>query len=322
DPLLATWQYGLGRAAAWTSDVKGQWATDWIKWNGFNTFIAQLTSWVLPQPADEGLQTMFASDGEQTVLEVTSEDADGRPRDLLDTHATVVGPDSPAGSGQALVSQAITLTQVAAGRYRGRLPAVQPGTYLVRVTQQDAGGTPVASATTGLIVPYSPEYKSLGEAASVLPELSRATGGQVLAEPELAFAPLARPASRVQPIWPTLLLAAALLFPLDVAARRLRLTRGDAQRVWAWMRTPLRRRGAAVAPRPRALSTLFAARDRAIGSRSQRMAQPASPVVEDERPSRPPPESREPSPELPASPEAMAARLRRAKDRARKSRPG
>ncbi|HET7087407.1 MAG TPA: VWA domain-containing protein, partial [Anaerolineae bacterium] len=46
DPLLATWQYGLGRAAAWTSDVKGQWATDWIKWNGFNTFIAQLTSWV------------------------------------------------------------------------------------------------------------------------------------------------------------------------------------------------------------------------------------------------------------------------------------
>jgi uncharacterized membrane protein len=320
DPLLATWQYGLGRAAAWTSDVKGQWATDWIQWNGFNTFIAQLTSWALPQPADEGLQTMFASDGEQTVLEVTSTDADDRPRDLLDTHATVVGPDSSVG--QAPVSQAITLTQVASGRYRGRLPAVQPGTYLVQVTQQDADGTPVASATTGLIVPYSPEYKSLSEAASVLPELSRATAGQVLAEPELAFAPLARPASRAQPIWPALLLVAALLFPVDVAARRLRLTRGDAGRIWAWMRTPLRRRGAAAAPRPRALGTLFAARDQAIGSRSQRIAQPASPVVEDERPSRPPPESKEPSPGLPASPEAMTERLRRAKDRARKSRPG
>ena len=30
EPVLAVWQYGLGRTAAWTSDLSGQWTSDWI----------------------------------------------------------------------------------------------------------------------------------------------------------------------------------------------------------------------------------------------------------------------------------------------------
>ena len=30
DPLLAQWQYGLGRSVAWTSDSTGHWAKNWI----------------------------------------------------------------------------------------------------------------------------------------------------------------------------------------------------------------------------------------------------------------------------------------------------
>src|SRR5690606_7658638 len=30
DPLLAQWQYGLGRSVAWTSDSTGRWAKSWI----------------------------------------------------------------------------------------------------------------------------------------------------------------------------------------------------------------------------------------------------------------------------------------------------
>ncbi len=308
DPLLATWQYGLGRAVAWTSDAKGQWATDWIRWEGFNTFVAQLTNWVLPQPADMGLQTAFTSDGEQTLLEVTSKDAAGRPRDLLDTRATIVAPD--------LVSQAITLTQVGPGRYRGELSSPQPGVYVAQVTQQDVGGTPVASTTAGWVVQYSPEYKLANAAASVLPELARATGGQAIADPALAFAPIAVPASRAQPIWQTLLLIAALLFPLDVAARRLRLTREDAQRLLNWARVPLERRR--TAPATRALGALFAARDRARSARTVKASPPrqsSAPI-----PPQAQPESKNKVVPPPASPETTTERLKKAKDRARKSR--
>jgi Mg-chelatase subunit ChlD len=334
DPILATWQYGLGRSVAWTSDAKGQWAADWVKGNEFNTFIAQMANWVMPQPADEGLQTAITSDGGQTAIEVTSRDpasAGGRPRDFLDTQANIVGPD--------FVSQTVTLAQVAPGRYRGEVAASQPGTYLVQVTQRDATGNPLAGTTAGLAVPYSPEYKTRDLAGlETLRGLIRATGGQEIADPALSFAPFARPAARTQPVWPALLLIAALLFPLDVAARRLRLTRGDVERLVAWARSPLeRRRMAAVAPRPRALSALFAARDRAardraLGARSRPTQSstgksPIESAMQDARSADSLPQevsSKGQGAQLPptplASPEAMAERLKKARDRARRSR--
>ncbi|MBI5029338.1 MAG: VWA domain-containing protein [Chloroflexi bacterium] len=306
DPILATWQYGLGRAVAWTSDAKGQWATDWVKWSGFNSFVAQLTNWVLPEPSDPGLQTTFVSEGEQTFLQVTSKDTAGRPRDFLDTRANLVAPD--------LTTQAVTLTQVAPGQYRAAMPSSQTGVYLTQITQQDASGTPIASSTAGLIIPYSPEYKLLDSNASVLPELARATGGHEAIDPTMAFAPFAKPAARAEPIWTTLLLLAALLFPLDVAARRLRLTRGDVQTFVAWARQSSAQRPAATAPR--ALGTLFAARDRARTSRVTQVKPPAQVAA------KPPSQSKSSEVSAPpaSSPEAMTERLKKAKDRARKSR--
>ena len=32
DPVLAAWQYGLGRAVAWTPSVESPWAEDWPNW--------------------------------------------------------------------------------------------------------------------------------------------------------------------------------------------------------------------------------------------------------------------------------------------------
>lgn len=302
DPLLATWRYGLGRAAVWTSDMKGQWASDWVAWDKFNTFAAQLANWVLPQPADEEMTAAITSDGAQTIIEVSG-------RDFLETQATLVGPE--------LVSQTVTLAQVAAGHYRAELPVSESGTYLMQVVQRDADNTPVAGTTAGMVIPYSPEYKisqSL-EGSQKLQSLAHATGGQMIAEPALAFAPFARPATHTQPIWPAMLLAAALLFPLDVAARRLRLTRADAQKLLAWARSPFQRRAAA--PRPRVLGALFAARERAFRRSNIQAPERASVRLE-------PPKTQDAggaakqSPPPPSSPEEMAERLRQARDRARK----
>ena len=48
DPLLARWQYGLGRAAVFTSDAKTRWATDWVTWKGYDKFFTNLTRDLLP----------------------------------------------------------------------------------------------------------------------------------------------------------------------------------------------------------------------------------------------------------------------------------
>ena len=42
DPLLASWQYGLGKSVAFTSDAKARWASDWLEWPGYAKFWTQL----------------------------------------------------------------------------------------------------------------------------------------------------------------------------------------------------------------------------------------------------------------------------------------
>ena len=42
DPLLAWWRYGLGMCVAFTSDAKNQWASEWMTWDGFSRFWAQV----------------------------------------------------------------------------------------------------------------------------------------------------------------------------------------------------------------------------------------------------------------------------------------
>src|SRR5690606_6853280 len=42
EPILARWRVGLGYAVAWTSDVKNNWAIDWLRWDNFGRFWGQL----------------------------------------------------------------------------------------------------------------------------------------------------------------------------------------------------------------------------------------------------------------------------------------
>ncbi len=48
DPLLVRWQYGLGRAAVFTSDAKNRWAANWVTWPGFDKLWANIFRDLLP----------------------------------------------------------------------------------------------------------------------------------------------------------------------------------------------------------------------------------------------------------------------------------
>ncbi|MGC9320552.1 MAG: hypothetical protein ACP5KN_21135, partial [Armatimonadota bacterium] len=274
----------------------------------------------LPDPAEENLQVAIRLDGADATFHVDATDEEGRPRDLLETEVRLVGPD--------LAAETVSLEQTAAGRYEGSTAISEPGTYLVHVVQRDDRGDPVAQQTTGLVVPYSPEYRRTGGGQTLLDELARATGGEVaLAQPQAAFAPMEQPVRRARPLWPALLLMAALLFPVDVAVRRLRLTRADWQQLLAWIQG--RRPWPAARARraePAVLSELFQARDRAQRRSMRATGEPSadSPVVATPSRSYQTPARRsEPSHDerkrkTEPSDEDALARLRKARDRARR----
>ncbi len=93
DPLLAQWQYGLGRSVAWMSDSTGRWAKSWIGWDGFSTFFSQMVGWTFPGEESGGIEASFLDRGGRTYLRVESVNEDGSARDFYKTQVALVGPD-------------------------------------------------------------------------------------------------------------------------------------------------------------------------------------------------------------------------------------
>ena len=235
DPLLAQWQYGLGRAVAWTSDAREQWAAPWIGTAEFGTLTAQLVAWTLPPQDAEGIDVRFsAGDAGELNVEVTSVDDESGPRNFYRTVLRLVSPE--------LEPTQTILEQVGPGRYAGTIRAEEPGAYLVRIAQtfEDADGTDAASRTLGVVSPAADEYRRLGIDADALRSYATAGGGRAHAlepEDESDPGPWAHDIQATAfptPIWPWLLVLAIVFVPIDVGVRRVALSMADVRRARAW----------------------------------------------------------------------------------------
>ncbi len=171
DPVLAQWQYGLGRAVAWTSDAQGRWAANWVAWDGFNQFFSQLVSWTFPGEESGGMEAEFITEGDQVRLQLRSVESDGTPRNFFDTVAGITNP--------SLDVNEVRLDQVAPGVYEAPLGQLTPGAYALRFVQTKPGETPLAR-TVMLIAPTPAEYRLLGTNERLLAALRGATGGEAL----------------------------------------------------------------------------------------------------------------------------------------------
>jgi Ca-activated chloride channel homolog len=275
DPLLAQWQYGLGRSVAWTSDSTGKWAKNWVGWPGFDRFFTQLVGWTFPGEETGGIEAAFETLGGETRLHVESVDTDGSPRDFYSTMATVVGPD--------LEPHQVTLDQVAPGVYEQDLGEIDSGAYAVRITQTRAGA-PALGRTVGLVEPVAAEYRLLGVNLPFLAALRGATGGREIELPTDPWIHDLQATSSFTELWPWLLVLALLLWPLDIALRRVSLGRRELVDARAWVGRRWRSRGRA-APRTAASEGMLAARERAAGGAARAAllrgpdAPPAGPSV-------------------------------------------
>ena len=219
----------------------------------------------------------------------------------------------------------VPLKQVGPGQYQAVDPR-RPAGHLPGLAGRSNNDQPMGQMTLGLVVPYSPEYRAGGANRGLLDELARITGGGPLTEPVQAFLHNLPAAGSAREIWRTLLLIAALLFPIDVALRRLIISRRDMQTARAWVieRLPGRRRTAGEREAP-ILGRLFNARERA----RTRSAVPPAEVKPSSGQRTPPASGPVPPPEQPSEKSAQPpaqqtppadslARLREAKKRARR----
>ena len=209
DPVLAAWSYGLGRSVAWTSDSNGAWTGGFLHSPTSGTLFARMVAWTLPGSASQ-LQIEAQPSGDALQVDVTGPQTAGAT-----VSVGVVRPD--------LQSSSEDLVAVAPGHWQGRIGGTSVGTYLLHAALK-TNGQVKAQADRAVSVPYSPEYLQLGRDDGLLRQVARDGAGVVLAKAALAWAQKILPVPISSEIFWPLVLLAALLWPLDVAMRRITLS--------------------------------------------------------------------------------------------------
>ena len=196
----------------------------------------------------------------RTSLHIESVEADGSPRDFYQTHAR-------AWWGRTSSRTTSRWPRSRRASTRRPLGEVDPGAYAIRVTQTKPGSSPLGR-TVGLVAPTSAEYRLLGTDEAFLGSLRAATGGTVVTTALQPWAHDLQTTSHFTDLWPLLLILALLLWPLDIALRRVSVGRRELALARGWVRG-LGGRRRATAPRTSTGASLLAARERATGAPSR-----------------------------------------------------
>lgn len=216
DPLLAAWRVGLGKVTAWTSDGGEKWSAAWASWDGFSDFWSAVVRGTFPLTGSEG-ERIEASIADE-LMTITLEGAEAWSAGTQPV-ARVSYPDG--------TSEEVRLDRVSDFEFEAVAPARQGGTYAVGISVEGSGGETVvlsALATRSFAAEFLPGEPD----ADLMGSISAATGGrgEIAAAQAFDAEGLEEGVTEKQYRW-WFLLAAALLWPIDVALRRLRLSRRE-----------------------------------------------------------------------------------------------
>jgi len=207
DPVLARWQYGLGRVLVWTPGLDNSWSASWRQ--AESAFWSDALHWTLRGPtiaADTPLLDGAPSPNEIRIDTLANA---GTPIELQRLSIEV---RTPGGVVTHLQS-----TQMGPGLYRAPYPFTTMGVYTVTVRPLTGDGSPTQAL---LSVPYSREYLPMASNASLLSALSAATMGTVLREPDQLASPRGDSATTLS-LWWAFALTALLVYMGGIVVGRV-----------------------------------------------------------------------------------------------------
>jgi uncharacterized membrane protein len=274
DPLLAHWQYGLGRSVAFTSDARARWASQWLPWGQYRQFWSQIAQWALRRVENTDFASEVTVDKGRGVISVEAVDEEGNFQNFLELNARVV---DPTGEGQDL-----RLEQTAPGHYEARFDAASVGAYTINLMQME-GENLIGTQMIGTSLNFSPEFSTSETKWNLLNRLAEISRGKVFTELSMAADPFHHDRLKTfQPkdLWEWLLRFSILLFPVDVALRRIQIDREEWIRAYRWIvaRVFFWTRTEPAVTRDESLGALLSRRDavRASRDREPPVIQPVS----------------------------------------------
>ncbi len=237
DPILAHWQYGLGKSVAFTSDASVRWTKDWPGWGKYRAFWEQHIRWAMRPGGNADMRISTEQVGDKTKVTVEALDSKGERLNFVRFAGRAAGPN---GS-----SQNVELRQVGPGRYEGTIDTAASGAYVMNLRylspNPDAPGqTREGNIQAAVTRPYADEFKTLQDNAPLGKLVAEITGGRVVdQDPRQADLWLRKDLKMPidqRPIWILVAIISLGAFLFDVAVRRIRI---DPQMIAASVRKGL-----------------------------------------------------------------------------------
>jgi hypothetical protein len=224
DPLLVRWQYGLGRAAVFTSDAKSRWAASWLAWNGFDRLWANVARDLLPRAQTSEAQAVYDSSSDELVIEYHVGRKAEEPAAVPDIY--VLGPNG--------FRTPVKVSKVAALSYRGvaRIGRNQ-GLFRVRPLAESRAFPEIGF--------YRPEDELMDHSSNelLLRQIAQSTGGRFQPATKEVFDAGGRSVPSSMELWPGLLALAIVLNLVELVMRK-----------WVGLVEWFRRPGVAASPAP------------------------------------------------------------------------
>ncbi len=216
EPILARWRVGTGTSVAWTSDVKNRWSSDWVRWNGYPKFWAQVLRTTMRRKVHESYD-LYASveDGHARVV-VDAIDVNDQFVDQLDTSLEIIDPRD------SKTQRTLPMEQTAAGRYSADFTVDRYGSYLLKAVHRREGRV-VAESMGAVALSYPLEYLKSSPDTAALQHAATVTDGLAKPEPKRVFDAQGETIRYTEDLWPWVLLFVTFLLLIDIYLKRLRL---------------------------------------------------------------------------------------------------
>ncbi len=209
-PLLASWNYGKGRAAAFTTDQHGGWSREWIRWSALEKFWAHVFDWLSP-PGESfpPHEVRINLAGSRVVLDLYLY-ADGHESSLFRYSV-----DGKGKKGEGV------LARLAPGHYQSALPLSAPGDYRIALVEERQAQK-LSYPTLGYTLAFDPRAEMVRDEFNItlLEKLARSTGGEINPRSAEVMKPQMEIHRTFEPLRFYLVALAAALFLAEIIFRR------------------------------------------------------------------------------------------------------
>ena len=173
DPILAGWQYGLGKTVAFTSDGENKWTSNYANWSEYSKLWKNILQWIVLEEEEDGAAIEIEQTGTSAHVSYKTENSDES------TKIKIIATDE---NGK---QKDFSLDATGIGAYEGDLDFGETGLYMLNFSQENQGEI-AAVKNTAVAIQYSQEYRYLEENKGFDTVIEQ-MGGTIIEKPKDVF---------------------------------------------------------------------------------------------------------------------------------------